>query len=92
MRAGQDSNLRPRDEKSDSAEADSISLQLIRKVVARLRRRGLAAPLSTVRFGVFESLDEGGRRLAGDVVMQLDDGTWRAHVGRAGSCLSSRFR
>jgi uncharacterized protein (DUF433 family) len=56
-----------------------ISLQLIRKIVHRLRRRGLNRPLTKVVFGVVElTLTGGGSR--DEVVMQMPDGRWEATI------------
>jgi uncharacterized protein (DUF433 family) len=65
---------------------DLISLQLIRKVVERLRKEGLRAPLATVRFGVFESRGKNNERLALEVVMQRPDGKWES-TRRAGQIM-----
>jgi uncharacterized protein (DUF433 family) len=54
---------------------DKLSLQLIRKIVERLRRQGLQAPLATIRFGVFEYAGRGPKL---DVVMQRPDGSWES--------------
>jgi uncharacterized protein (DUF433 family) len=56
---------------------DTVSLQLIRKIVDRLRERGLLNPLSSVRFGVIEYPLKSGSSTY-EVVMQMDDGRWES--------------
>lgn len=56
---------------------DKISLQLMRKVVDKLRERGLEAPLRSITFGVVEyAMKRGG--LAYEVITQMADGRWES--------------
>jgi uncharacterized protein (DUF433 family) len=54
---------------------DKVSLQLIRKIVHRLRQQGFDRPLTSVTFGVIEYKRK-QRGSAYDVVLQLEDGEW----------------
>lgn len=54
---------------------DKVSLQLIRKIVERLREQGLDRPLSSVTFGVIEYARKDGRS-SYDVVLQRADARW----------------
>ncbi|HET9733193.1 MAG TPA: DUF433 domain-containing protein [Acidimicrobiales bacterium] len=55
---------------------DKVSLQLIRKIVAKLRETdGLDRPLAEVSFGVIEDLSGRGRARP-DVVVKRADGGW----------------
>jgi uncharacterized protein (DUF433 family) len=56
---------------------DRISLQLIGKIVARLRARRVDVPLATVQFAVVENGDK-----PDDVVIQLADGSWETPITR----------
>lgn len=60
----------------------NIPLQLIRKVVRRLRERGVLSPLSRVRFAVVETAgnrpERPLKRPRQDIVFQSADGAWES--------------
>lgn len=56
---------------------DKISLQLIRKIVGRLRETGLERPLTSVRFGVIEFVESAGHERY-EVVLELPEGGWES--------------
>lgn len=56
---------------------DKVSLQLIRKIIQRLKSRGMYRPLSSVTFGVVEYANKKGMPRY-EVVMQMDDGKWES--------------
>ncbi len=61
----------------------NVSLQLIRKIVAKLKKRGLDHPLSAVAFAVVEPPARYGRAKPArepDIVLQLEDGSWETGV------------
>jgi uncharacterized protein (DUF433 family) len=60
--------------------SNDVSLQLIRKIVGKLKKRGLSHPLSAVGFAVVHRASARNKRAgpagAHDVVLQLEDGSW----------------
>ncbi len=58
---------------------DRVSLQLIGKIVERLRTAGLDRPLAEIRFAV---VDTGKVGRPNDVVVQQSDGTWETPIDR----------
>lgn len=55
---------------------DKLSLQLIRKILERLRAQGFEHPLSTITFGVIESESLDDSHPHYDVALQYPDGSW----------------
>jgi uncharacterized protein (DUF433 family) len=62
---------------------DKISLQLIRKIIRRLRDAGLDRPLTSVRFGVIEFAEHSGNERY-EVVLERPEGGWESwrHPGQ----------
>jgi len=58
---------------------DRVSLQLIGRIVERLRTAGLDRPLAELRFAV---VDTGKVRRPNDVMVQQSDGTWETPIDR----------
>jgi uncharacterized protein (DUF433 family) len=56
---------------------DKISLQLIRKIIVRLRGTGTSRPLASVRFGVIEFAGRSGADRY-EVVLERPDGGWES--------------
>jgi uncharacterized protein (DUF433 family) len=55
---------------------DKLSLQLIRKILERLRAQGFNQPLSTITFGIIESESADDPHPHYDVALQYPDGSW----------------
>jgi DNA-binding transcriptional MerR regulator len=55
---------------------DKVSLQLIRKILERLRDQGFERPLTTITFGIVESETYEGGQPDYDVALQYPDGSW----------------
>jgi len=55
---------------------DKLSLQLIHKILERLRARGFEHPLTTITFGVIESESADDAHPHYDIALQYPDGSW----------------